>query len=68
MGCEYSHDAGYNKAINKFHKRINELLEEATKTKPTELPPQEYWRHVGKQDILLGLLNDLCNMIDSKER
>ncbi len=67
MSCKYAHDAGYNKAINIFHKRLNELLDVETKLNPTTLPPQKYWKHIGKQDILLGLLKDLCDMIDNKD-
>jgi len=66
MSCTYSHDAGRFSAINQFHKKINELLERETSIPSTSLAPAEYWRHVGKQDVLLELLSFINSMVGLK--
>ena len=64
MTCKYAFDAGKHETINRFHKRINELLAEATSLKRQEMKDtNKYWRTIGKQDALLQLLNDVCDMI-----
>jgi hypothetical protein len=66
MSCDYAYDAGRHKAINQFHKVLNELLTDATNMKRQEVTNQnEYWRIIGKQDILLQLLDVVCEMIKS---
>lgn len=68
MSCQYAFSAGKHETINRLHKRLNALLEEATNLKREEyVDTCEYWRIIGKQDILLLLLNDACNMISEKD-
>jgi hypothetical protein len=65
MSCDYAYNAGRSKAISQFHKVLNDLLTEATSVKPETLTPPDYWRHIGKQDILLLLLGVVSEMINS---
>ena len=66
MSCDYAFDSGRSKAILQFHKILNELLEESTSGDPTKLPLPDYWRKVGRQDILLQLLSVIGDMTKSK--
>jgi hypothetical protein len=66
MGCEYAFDSGRSKAIQQFHKAVNELLQESTDKKAKELPMPDYWREIGKQDVLLMLLGFINELIVSK--
>jgi hypothetical protein len=67
MGCEYAFDSGRSKAIHELHKVINKLLEDNVAVHPSTLKESnEYWRHIGQQDILLKLLGVISEMIVSK--
>lgn len=66
MGCDYAFDSGRSKAILQFHKILNDLLSENTSQRPTTMESNEYWRHVGRQDILLQLLSVISEMTLSK--
>lgn len=66
MGCDYAFESGRSKAIIHFHKILNELLEESTSGDPSKLTPPDYWRKVGRQDILLQLLSVISEMTLSK--
>ena len=66
MSCDYAFSAGRSKAISQFHKVINDLLKENTDVHPSTLQQSnEYWRHVGQQDVLLKLLGVVGEMINS---
>lgn len=68
MGCDYAYDAGRQKVIRKFHELVNDLMAESiAEAKAVSSDTNKYWRAIGKQDILLGLLTDICNMINDKE-
>ena len=64
MTCKYAHDAGYQKAIRKFHDEINEKLKSALEEAKEFCSHQtEYWRAVGKQDVLLEFMDKICDWI-----
>lgn len=68
MTCDYAFKEGRNVTINQFHKTLNNLLEEATRLKRENLiDSNQYWRVIGQQDILLQLLNVVCDMINSSD-
>jgi hypothetical protein len=57
MSCEYARSNGYAFALEKFRAKINEELEKAMEqNKKYDSGKPEFWRAVGKQDILLDLL------------
>ena len=67
MSCEYARSNGYQHALRKFHDKVNKDLEEALKeAKKYHSGQTEYWRVVGKQDILLEQL-DLISQWISEE-
>jgi hypothetical protein len=64
MACEYSRSNGYQSALKKFHDKVNELMDLAIEeSKTCDIHQPEYWRTIGKQDILLELLSLTCKWV-----
>ena len=64
MSCEYARSNGYQSALRKFHDKVNEDLEAAlNEAKKWHSGQTEYWRAIGRQDILLEQLELISNWI-----
>lgn len=60
MSCDYAFNAGRLKAIRQFSTVLDDLLAESlNETKTVLSDKNEYWREIGKQDILLRLFEIL---------
>jgi|GEM_PF-3834903 len=64
MSCKYAFEAGYHKAVTKFHNKINEKMEESIRcSKELGSHDFKYWREIGKRDVLLDLIGVVSEMI-----
>lgn len=67
MGCEYARSNGYQSALRKFQCKVNEDLEQALEeAKKWHSGQTEYWRAIGKQDILLEQLELISKWISEE--
>lgn len=64
MSCEYARSNGYAFALEKFRgavdSKMQDALEEAKKHRSHQ---SEYWRTIGKQDILLEFMDLVSSWI-----
>lgn len=68
MSCKYAWDNGYQTALNRVRDRLNQKMDAATRAKnDTNSRKQEWWRHTGRQDLILEFFDDLCELIHEKE-
>ncbi len=64
MSCEYARSNGYQSALHKFHDHVSTELEKAiSDAKLFAISKNEYWRMIGRQDILLEQLQLISKWI-----
>ncbi len=67
MGCEYAKSAGYQQGLRKFLDKVNKDLEKALEdAKKYRSHQTEYWRVIGRQDILLEQLELISNWVNDE--
>ncbi len=68
MSCEYARSNGYQHALRKFHDHVNKELEKALQECKTLHSGQpDYWRVIGRQDILLEQLELISKWINEEK-
>lgn len=68
MSCEYARSNGYQHALRKFLDRVNKDLKEALQeSKKYHSGQPDYWRVVGKQDILLEQMDLISQWINEEK-
>jgi hypothetical protein len=68
MTCKYAWENGYQTAIRKVHSQVDEKLKQALEDcKKHQSHQKEYWRVVGRQDVLLEFFDIISDLINAKE-
>jgi len=68
MSCEYARSNGYQSALRKFLDHVNKELEQALKdAKGVHSGQTEYWRVIGRQDILLEQLELISKWVGEEK-